>query len=165
MPRRRPSQAKPARARSDGVAVAVRGPPRGRDDFLIVGIGASAGGLDACRKLVESLPASNGMAFIFVQHLDPTHKSMMVELPANHTAMTVRQAADGVPLERDHLYVIAPGTYLSVGSGALHLSEPQARHGARLPFDGSVKANKYRRFSASNPPERGVNSSAKTAQL
>jgi two-component system CheB/CheR fusion protein len=84
---------------------------------------------------MESLPAGNGMAFIFVQHLDPTHESMMVELLATHTAMAVRQAADGMPLERDHLYVIPPGTYLSVVGGALHLSEPQARHGARLPFD------------------------------
>jgi two-component system CheB/CheR fusion protein len=135
MPRRRSSQAKPARTRSDGAAVSVRGPRRGPNDFLIVGIGASAGGLDACRKFVESLPASNGMAFIFVQHLDPTHESLMVELLANHTAMAVRQAADGMPLERDHLYVIPPGTYLSIGNGALHLSEPQARRGARLPFD------------------------------
>src|SRR6185437_11290109 len=135
MPRRRPPQAKPTRGRPDGAAMPVRGPPRGRDDFLIVGLGDSAGGLDACRKLVESLPASNGMAFIFVQHLDPTHESMMVELLANHTVMRVLQAADGMPLERDHLYVIPPGTYLSAGSGALHLSEPQARHGARLPFD------------------------------
>jgi two-component system CheB/CheR fusion protein len=102
---------------------------------LIVGIGASAGGLDACRKLVEALPARNGMAFILVQHLDPSHESMMVDLLAGHTAMTVLQAVDGVLLERDHLYVIPPGTYLSVGSGAIHLSEPQARHGARLPFD------------------------------
>lgn len=137
MPRSRPSRAKATHPpRSTGRALPVRGPPRrGRDDFLIVGIGASAGGLDACRKLVESLPASSGMAFIFVQHLDPTHESMMVELLANHTSMTVRQAADGMPIERDHLYVIPPGTYLSVDRGALHLSEPQARHGARLPFD------------------------------
>jgi two-component system, chemotaxis family, CheB/CheR fusion protein len=135
MAKRRPSPVKPTRTRSGGSAVPTRGPPQGRDDFLIVGIGASAGGLDACRKLVESLPARNGMAFILVQHLDPTHESMMVELLASHTAMTVRQAADGMPLERDHLYVIPPGTYLSVGSGALRLSEPQARHGARLPFD------------------------------
>ena len=113
----------------------MRGPPRGPDDFLIVGIGASAGGLDACRKLIEALPASNGMAFILVQHLDPTHESMMVDLLAGHTQMAVRQAADGALLEPDHLYVIPPGTYLSVGSGALHLSEPLARHGARLPFD------------------------------
>jgi hypothetical protein len=52
-----------------------------------------------------------------------------------HASMTVRQAADGMPIEREHLYVIPPGTYLSVGDGALRLSQPQARHGARLPFD------------------------------
>ncbi|HEY5213336.1 MAG TPA: chemotaxis protein CheB, partial [Acidobacteriaceae bacterium] len=113
----------------------VRGPPRGADDFLVVGIGASAGGLDACKKLVAALPADNGMAFILVQHLDPTHESMMAELLAGHTSMSVRQAAEGMLVERNHLYVIPPGTYLSVGDGALHISEPQARHGARLPFD------------------------------
>ena len=75
------------------------------------------------------------MAFILVQHLDPTHESMMVDLLAGHTSMTVRQATDGMPIEPDHLYVIPPGAYLSVGNGALHLSQPQARHGARLPFD------------------------------
>jgi two-component system CheB/CheR fusion protein len=101
----------------------------------VVGIGASAGGLDACRKLVGALPTGNGMAFILVQHLDPTHESMMVDLLAGHTSMPVRQATDGMPIEREHLYIIPPGTYLSVGDGALHLSQPQARHGARLPFD------------------------------
>ena len=75
------------------------------------------------------------MAFILVQHLDPTHESMMVDLLAGHTSMTVRQATDGMSIDREHLYVIPPGTYLSVGNGALHLSEPLARHGARLPFD------------------------------
>jgi two-component system CheB/CheR fusion protein len=84
---------------------------------------------------VGVLPAGNGMAFILVQHLDPTHESMMVDLLAGHTSMTVRQATDGTLIEREHLYVIPPGTYLSVGNGALHLSQPQARHGARLPFD------------------------------
>ena len=82
-----------------------------------------------------ALPSGSGMGFILVQHLDPTHESMMVDLLAGHTSLTVRQAADGLPIERDHLYVIPPGTYLSVGNGALHLSQPQARHGARLPFD------------------------------
>jgi two-component system CheB/CheR fusion protein len=135
MPEGSPRQAKAARIRSKGRALPVRGRPRGLDDFLIAGIGASAGGLDACRKLVEALPARNGMAFILVQHLDPTHESMMVDLLASHTQMAVRQAADGALLEPDHLYVIPPGTYLSVGGGALHLSEPLARHGARLPFD------------------------------
>jgi two-component system CheB/CheR fusion protein len=60
---------------------------------------------------------------------------MMVNLLADHTSMNVRQATDGMLIERNHLYVIPPGTYLSVGNGALHLSQPQARHGLRLPFD------------------------------
>jgi len=75
------------------------------------------------------------MAFILVQHLDPTHESMLADLLAGYTAMTVHQATDGMPIMPDHVYVIPPGTYLSVGGGALHLSQPQARHGARLPFD------------------------------
>jgi len=104
-------------------------------NFPVVGIGASAGGLEACRKLIGALPGVNGMAFVLVQHLDPTHQSMMVDLLAGYTTMPVRQAADGMKLEPDHLYVIPPGTYLSVDQGALNLSPPQARHGARLPFD------------------------------
>jgi two-component system CheB/CheR fusion protein len=111
------------------------GLPNETGNFPVVGIGASAGGLDACRKLLDALPAGSGMAFILVQHLDPTHESMMVDLLAGHTTMTVRQATDGMLLEPEHLYVIPPGTYLYVGNGALHLSQPQARHGARLPFD------------------------------
>lgn len=112
-------------------------PEGGRDDagFPVVGIGASAGGLDACRKLLDALPAGHGMALILVQHLDPTHESMLVELLASHTAMQVRQATDGMAVEPDKLYVIPPGAYLTVGGGVVHLSRPQARHGARLPFD------------------------------
>ena len=107
-----------------------------RADFPIVAIGASAGGLDACRKLLDALPADNGMAFIIVQHLDPSHDSMMVDLLAGHTSMPVLLATDGMAIERERVYVIPPGVYLSVDDkGALRLSKPQARHGARLPFD------------------------------
>ncbi len=135
MPRSRSSETKPPPARSTARPRPVRAPPSGPDVFLVVGIGASAGGLDASAKLMDALPAGTGMAFILVQHLDPAHESMMADLLAGHTSMIVRQAADGMPIERDHLYIIPPGTYLAVGDGALHLSEPQARHGARLPFD------------------------------
>ncbi|WP_174254890.1 chemotaxis protein CheB, partial [Acidisphaera sp. S103] len=124
----------PDRAKS-GRRPLARDPPPGIADFPIVGIGASAGGLDACRKFLAALPANNGMAFILVQHLDPTHESMMVELLAGFTPMTVLQATEGMPVEPDHLYIIPPGTYLSVIDGTLRLSQPQARHGARLPFD------------------------------
>jgi two-component system CheB/CheR fusion protein len=135
MPQHRSLQTRVVRPNSSRRTPAARSPPRSADDFAVVGIGASAGGLEACSKLMDGVPASNGMAFILVQHLDPTHESMMVDLLAGHTSMTVRQATDGMPLEPDHLYVIPPGTYLSISDGALRLSLPQAPHGARLPFD------------------------------
>ena len=131
----RPLSAKAASPRPTQDRLPARDLPRSLADFLVVGIGASAGGLDACSKLLGALPAGSGMAFILVQHLDPTHESMLVDLLSAHTAMTVQQAGDGMPLEPEHVYVIPPGTYLSVHAGALRLSPPQARRGARLPFD------------------------------
>src|SRR3984957_9585612 len=113
----------------------ARGSPKSLPGLFVVGVGASAGGLDACKGLLAALPGPIGVAFILVQHLDPTHESMMVDLLADHTSMPVRQATDGMPLGRDHIYVIPPGAYLSVEAGALRLTQPQARHGARLPFD------------------------------
>jgi two-component system CheB/CheR fusion protein len=103
--------------------------------FPVVGVGASAGGLEACKSLFGVINKPCGMAFILVQHLDPTHPSMMVELLAGHTAMTVVQAADGMRVETEHVYVIPPGAYLLIVDGALRLTEPNAHHGARLPFD------------------------------
>ena len=75
------------------------------------------------------------MAFILVQHLDPNHDSLLVELLTGHTGLTVVEAAEGMMLEPEHLFVIPPGVYLKVEAGALHLSQPHERHGARLPFD------------------------------
>jgi two-component system, chemotaxis family, CheB/CheR fusion protein len=131
---------RPSRARSDRLhssdedRLAPEASKRSQD-FPVVGIGASAGGLDACTKLLGALPSDNGMAFILVQHLDPTHESMMAELLAHRTSMTVVQASSSMLVEREHLYIIPPGSYLSVSNGALHLSRPEAHHGARLPFD------------------------------
>ncbi len=115
--------------------VLPQGRPPSADAFLLVCMGASAGGLDACSKLMDVLRPDTGMAFILVQHLDPTHASMMVELLAEHTKMRVLQATHGMLIEPNHLYVIPPGTDLSVAAGTLQLSSPLARHGARLPFD------------------------------
>jgi two-component system CheB/CheR fusion protein len=101
----------------------------------VVGIGASAGGLDAFQRLFDALPSDGGMAFILIQHLEPSHPSMMVELLTGHTAMKVQHAADGMVLTPDCIYVIPPGVYLSIRGGALHLSKPRERRGARMPFD------------------------------
>ena len=132
---RRPRQAGAARPRPSRRLPQRSRAPHGAESFPVVGLGASAGGLDACRRLLAVLPAGTGMAFILIQHLDPTHASMMVDLLAGHTPLKVQQAADGMPIEREHVYLIPPGAYLSIRGGALRLSEPRERHGARLPFD------------------------------
>lgn len=121
-------------------AIAAKPPlPQAADDqspaFLLVCIGASAGGLEACSKLMDVLPPASGMAFILVQHLDPTHASMMAELLTAHTKMAVLQAGQGMLIHPDHLYIIPPGNDQSVAEGRLQLSQPLGRHGARLPFD------------------------------
>lgn len=135
MPGSRLRLATNAQLPTSGAAQGRRVPSSKSGNFPIVAIGASAGGLDACRKLLDAVPDGCGMAFVLVQHLDPNHESMMVELLASHTAMTVLQAADGMIIEPDHLYVIPPGAYLSVSHSALNVVPPNARHGARLPFD------------------------------
>ena len=135
MPHRRLGPAKavtPRSTRRASVAASLIAPAGG---LVVVAVGASAGGLDAFRRLLDALPAGSGMAFILVQHLDPTHGSLLVELLTGHTSLTVREATEGMILEPEHLYVIPPGAYLGVEAGALHLSQPQERHGARLPFD------------------------------
>ncbi|MEQ9815336.1 MAG: chemotaxis protein CheB [Azospirillaceae bacterium] len=112
-----------------------RAPDSGPGDLVVVGIGASAGGLSAFQRLLDAMPPDTGTAFILVQHLDPTHQSMMVDLLSSHTSMTVLQAADGMPIVPDRVYVIPPGVYLSVRDRSLRLTEPRNRHGSRLPFD------------------------------
>ena len=110
-------------------------PKRGSVDFPVVALGASAGGLDTFRKFFDALPANNGMAFVLIQHLDPKHQSLMVDLLTGNTPMKVLQAADGMQVERDHVYLIPPGAYLAIREGILRLSKPLERHGARMPFD------------------------------
>ena len=103
--------------------------------FPIVAIGASAGGLEAFRSFLDAQSPTSGMAFVMIQHLDPTHPSLMQELLSIHTSMTVAQATDGAPLEPNHVYLIPPGANLAVREGLLRLSKPTERRGARLPFD------------------------------
>ena len=104
---------KAAKVRS-GRSILPKPVPPAHNDFPVVGIGASAGGLEAFTKLFDALPADSGMAFILIQHLDPTHESMMVALLSSHTAMKVLQAVDGMTIERNHVYVIPPRVYLSI---------------------------------------------------
>lgn len=106
----------------------------------IIAIGASAGGLDAVSRLLDALPANSGAAFLLVQHLDPSHKSLLADLLSDHTTMPVTEAREGETLGADHVYVIPPGRYLSLHAGALRLSAVEVHHGARLPFDFLLKS-------------------------
>jgi two-component system, chemotaxis family, CheB/CheR fusion protein len=106
-----------------------------RTDFPIVGIGASAGGLDAFKKLFSALPADSGAAFVLIQHLDPTRESLTAELVGSYTRMRVVQAADGMRVEANHVYVIPPNTYLSIRERTLRLSAPSAPRSLRMAVD------------------------------
>ncbi len=103
--------------------------------FPIVGIGASAGGLEALEQLLGGVPKDCGMAFVIVQHLDPDHKGIMPELLQRITKMKVRQVRDRMPVEPDCVYVIPPNRDMSILHGVLYLLEPTARRGLRLPID------------------------------
>jgi two-component system CheB/CheR fusion protein len=103
--------------------------------FPIVGIGASAGGLDAFKALLAAIPPDTGMAFVLIQHLDPLHASLMAELLSSHTSMPVQPAAEGLSVEPNRIYLIPPGVSLAIANGKLHLSDIAERHGARAAFD------------------------------
>ncbi|MBI3299260.1 MAG: PAS domain-containing protein [Elusimicrobia bacterium] len=89
--------------------------------FTIVGIGASAGGLEAFRQLLEHLPGDTGLGFVFVQHLDPSHKSALAALLAKATPMKVREAVGGMTVEPNNVYIIPPNAEISIEAGILKL--------------------------------------------
>jgi two-component system CheB/CheR fusion protein len=103
--------------------------------FPIVGIGASAGGLEALEQFLSRVPKSSGMAFVIVQHLDPTRKGIMPELLQRATGMKVIQVTDRILARPDHVYVIPPNKDMSILHGMLHLLEPASARGLRLPID------------------------------
>ncbi len=100
-----------------------------------VGIGASAGGLAVIEQFLAQIPADSGLAYVVVQHLDPTHKAMLVELLQRRTTMRVVEAAEAMPLEPNVVYVIPPNHDLTLVAGALHLAPPVQPRGLRLPID------------------------------
>ncbi len=103
--------------------------------FPIIGIGASAGGLEALEQFLGHVPDKCGMAFVIIQHLDPTHKGVMPELLQRTTRMEVFQVRDRMRIRPDCVYVIPPNKDMSILHGVLHLFEPIAPRGLRLPID------------------------------
>ena len=108
--------------------------------FPIVGIGASAGGLEALEHFLKHVPVGSGLALVIVQHLDPTHKGIMPELLQRVTDMQVSQVKDRTKVQPGHVYVIPPNKDMSILHGMLHLLEPTAPRGLRLPIDFFLRA-------------------------
>lgn len=105
-----------------------------RTTFPIVGIGASAGGLEAFSQLLRELPADTGMAFVLVQHLDPKRESQLPEILSRTTAMPVLPVTDGLRVAPDHVYVVPPNADMTIGGGVLRLT-PRAKVDHYRPID------------------------------
>src|SRR6185436_20443639 len=108
--------------------------PRGRAPFPIVGIGASAGGLEAFRQLLRALPADSGMAYVLVQHLDPRHESILSDLLSQATAMPVSEVKGDVRVAPNRVYVIPPAMDIGIVDGILKLV-PRNPTGSHMPID------------------------------
>ncbi|HEV2694144.1 MAG TPA: chemotaxis protein CheB [Verrucomicrobiae bacterium] len=106
-----------------------------KPSFPIIGIGASAGGLEALEQFLGRVPVAGGMAFVIVQHLDPTHKGIMPQLLQRATGLKVIQVRERTAVRPDCVYVIPPNKDMSLLHGVLHLLAPTAPRGLRLPID------------------------------
>jgi two-component system CheB/CheR fusion protein len=115
---------------------AVADGDNGSGSFPIVGIGASAGGLEAYQQLLTNLPDDTGMAFVLIQHLHPNHESRLADILAHSTQMPVCEAAQDQKAEPNHIYIIPPNVNMAIGEGKLQVS-PRATgdRGLHLPID------------------------------
>ena len=108
--------------------------------FPVVGIGASAGGLEAFEQFFGKMPVDSGVAFVLIPHLDPSHASMMTELLRRVTKIEVAEATEGMAVKPDHVYVIPPNRDISIFHGVLNLAPPQKAHGLRMPIDSFLRS-------------------------
>ena len=127
----------PARSRKPNGSAGESDDPQlaARESFPIVGMGASAGGLEAFQKFFTVMPPDGGMAFVLAQHLDPRHATLMPELLGRTTAMPVEQVEDETPVAPDRVYVIPPNATLTVEGGMLRVRPPAEDRGIRMPID------------------------------
>ena len=102
---------------------------------VVVGIGASAGGLEAFSRLLAALPSDTGMAFVLVQHLDPSHESVLTELLSRTTSLPVMEIKNGMGVKANNVYVIPSNTNLAINNGVLQLSSRTAGRGQHRPID------------------------------
>src|SRR6266480_97448 len=127
--------ARPAGSRRDGSEEASSSVSLSRKSFPVVGVGASAGGLEAFTDFLKSLPSDTGMAFVLVQHLAPEHESLLPSLLANATSMPVLQVRNGMRVLPNQLYVIPPNAGMVMHDGVLKLLPRQATQGRQRCID------------------------------
>jgi two-component system CheB/CheR fusion protein len=101
----------------------------------VVGVGASAGGLEAFQQLLSHLPTRTGLAFVFVQHLAPRHESMLTELLSRSTKIPMHEVENGMAVAPDHIYVIPPNTNMFISGGTLHLMPRRESELQHMPID------------------------------
>lgn len=131
-----PSPAKPGSTPSEASSAPEEaGGRQEAPSFPIVGVGASAGGLEAFTQMLHALPVDTGMAFVLVQHLAPTHASMLTEILSRATSMPVTEVKDRMPVQPNHVYVIPPGTNMVISQGVLQLSPRTEIRGQHRPID------------------------------
>src|SRR6185312_2028912 len=103
--------------------------------FPVIGIGASAGGIEALTALLPHIPSASKMAFVIVQHLPPQHESLMAEILRRATTLPVLQIDDNMTVESGTIYVTRPGYTVTIANGRLHLGSPVDERGHRRPID------------------------------
>ena len=108
--------------------------------FPIVGLGASAGGLEAFEQFFRSAPPDSGMAFVLVSHLDPSHASILTEILQRTTTMPVAEAQDQMAVAPNCVYVIPPNRDMAIFHGVLQLSVPEQPRGQRMPIDAFLRS-------------------------
>ena len=111
-----------------------------RRGLMVAAIGASAGGLEASSEVLSHLPADTGMAFVFIHHLDPTHRSVVSELLAKKTRMPVQEVRQGMKAEPNHVYVIPPDADISIEEQAFRLKPRAPRLGLHMPVDHFMRS-------------------------
>jgi two-component system CheB/CheR fusion protein len=131
-----------------------------RKNFPVVAVGASAGGLEAFNELVKHLPVDTGLAFVYIQHLDPTHESMLTSILARSTSMPVQEAVEGMKIKPNNIYVIPPNREMTLTSDTLKLSIRPSRPKNHLPINEfflSLAANYKEKaigiLLSGNPPD------------
>ena len=135
-----PAKPRPPKAPNPVAVTLVESPEPRSDAFAVVGIGASAGGLEAFTRLLKALPGDTGMAFVLIQHLDPKHPSLLSEILSRASALPVTSAADDMAVEPNHVYVMPENADMEIDQGILRLARREGDKGHHLPIDGFLKS-------------------------